>query len=90
MTSIGIILGSTRPGRRREEVAKWVVEVATRRPDADFELIDLVDHPLPHLDEPMPPSMGQYRNQHTKDWAATVTCVWNMTGDNASMTTKIT
>ncbi len=42
------------------------------RPDADFELIDLLDYPLPHLDEPMPPSMGQYRNQHTKDWAATI------------------
>jgi NAD(P)H-dependent FMN reductase len=72
MTSIGVILGSTRPGRRGEAVAKWVVEVATSRPDVDFELIDLLDYPLPHLDEPMPPSMGQYRNQHTKDWAATI------------------
>jgi NAD(P)H-dependent FMN reductase len=72
MTSIGIILGSTRPGRRGEEVAKWVAEIATKRPDADFELIDLLDYPLPHLDEPMPPAMGQYRNQHTKDWAATI------------------
>jgi NAD(P)H-dependent FMN reductase len=72
MIKIGIILGSTRPGRRGEVVAKWVLEVATRRPDADFELIDLLDYPLPHLDEPMPPSMGQYQNQHTKDWAATI------------------
>jgi NAD(P)H-dependent FMN reductase len=72
MIKIGIILGSTRPGRRGEGVAKWVLDEATKRPDADFELIDLLDYPLPHLDEPMPPSMGQYQNQHTKDWAATI------------------
>src|ERR1022692_3001032 len=72
MTSIAIILGSTRPGRRGEQVAKWVLEGARTRVDADFELIDLADYPLPHLDEPMPPSMGHYQNQHTKDWAATI------------------
>jgi NAD(P)H-dependent FMN reductase len=72
MTRIGIILGSTRPGRRGEVVAKWVLEVASNRGDADFELIDLADYPLPHRDEPMPPSMGHYQNQHTKDWAATI------------------
>src|ERR1022692_3266360 len=72
MTSIAIILGSTRPGRRGEQVAKWVLEGARTRVDADFELIDLADYPLPHLDEPMPPAMGQYQNQHTKDWAATI------------------
>ena len=72
MTSIAIILGSTRPGRRGEGVAKWAYEIARQRTDADFELIDLADYPLPHLDEPMPPAMGQYQNQHTKDWAATI------------------
>jgi NAD(P)H-dependent FMN reductase len=72
MTCIGIILGSTRPGRRGEVVAKWVLEIASKQSEADFELIDLADYPLPHLDEPMPPSMGQYQNQHTKDWAATI------------------
>jgi NAD(P)H-dependent FMN reductase len=72
MTRIGIILGSTRPGRRGEVVAKWVLEIASKRTDAEFELVDLADYPLPHLDEPMPPAMGQYQNQHTKDWAATI------------------
>ena len=42
MSRIGIILGSTRPGRSGEQVAKWVLEVACKRTDADFELIDLV------------------------------------------------
>ena len=62
MTGIGIILGSTRPGHSGEQVANWVFDVASKRTDGKFELIDLVDHPLPHLDEPMPPSLGQYQN----------------------------
>ena len=72
MTRIGIILGSTRPGRNGEQVAKWVYDIATRRDDAEFELVDLADYPLPHLDEPLPPSLGQYQHDHTKEWAAKV------------------
>jgi len=69
MTRIGIILGSTRPNRNGEQVAKWVYETAALRSDADYELVDLRDYPLPHLDEPLPPSMGQYQNDHTKEWS---------------------
>jgi NAD(P)H-dependent FMN reductase len=69
MTRIGIILGSTRPNRNGEQVAKWVYDIASRRDDAEFELVDLRDYPLPHLDEPLPPSMGQYTNEHTRQWA---------------------
>jgi NAD(P)H-dependent FMN reductase len=69
MTRIGIILGSTRPNRNGEQVANWVLDHATRRDDAEFELVDLRDYPLPHLDEPLPPSMGQYQQEHTKQWA---------------------
>src|SRR5437764_1824495 len=72
MIRIGIILGSTRPNRSGEQVAMWVYDMASRRSDAEFELIDLRDHPLPHLDEPLPPSMGQYQNEHTRRWAATI------------------
>ncbi|WP_018501011.1 NADPH-dependent FMN reductase [Parafrankia discariae] len=69
---IGIIIGSTRPNRNGEQVAKWVFDVAAKRADAEFELVDLLDYPLPHLDEPLPPSLGQYQNEHTKRWAAKI------------------
>jgi NAD(P)H-dependent FMN reductase len=69
VTRIGIILGSTRPNRNGEQVAQWVYGIASRRSDAEYELVDLRDYPLPHLDEPLPPSMGQYQNEHTKAWA---------------------
>ncbi len=66
---IAVILGSTRPGRRGEAVAEWVLEQAAGRADARYELVDLKDFPLPHLDEAIPPSMAQYANEHTKAWA---------------------
>ncbi|MGM7670295.1 NADPH-dependent FMN reductase [Microbacterium sp. A93] len=69
MTKIAIILGSTRPGRNGKQVADWVLEQAARRDDAEFELVDLIDYPLPHLDEPMPPATGQYKNDHTRKWS---------------------
>ncbi|MFB6808495.1 NADPH-dependent FMN reductase [Streptomyces sp. NPDC056387] len=72
MPTIGIILGSTRPNRVGDQVARWVHEHASRRTEAAFELLDLRDHPLPHLDEPMPPSLGQYQHEHTRRWAATI------------------
>jgi NAD(P)H-dependent FMN reductase len=69
VTRIGIILGSTRPNRNGEQVARWVYDIAAQRSDAEYELVDLRDYPLPHLDEPLPPSMGQYQGEHTKAWA---------------------
>lgn len=69
MIRIGIIIGSTRPNRIGEAVGKWTYEIASKRTDAEFELIDLAEENLPFLDEPLPPSMGQYSQEHTKRWA---------------------
>lgn len=72
MTNVAVIIGSTRPGRVGEAVGKWVFEIARRRQDAQFELVDLADYKLPLLDEPVPPSMGRYSKEHTKRWAAKI------------------
>jgi NAD(P)H-dependent FMN reductase len=69
MIKIGIILGSTRPGRRGEPVARWVLDIAKQRAGAEYELVDIADFNLPHLDEAFPPSMGQYSQPHTLAWA---------------------
>ena len=69
MIRIAIIIGSTRPGRKAEAVAKWVYEIAQNRNDAEFELVDIKDFNLPLLDEPVSPIMGQYSKPHTKVWA---------------------
>jgi NAD(P)H-dependent FMN reductase len=72
MTRIAIIIGSTRPGRNGEAVAHWVYDIAKQRNDAEYEIVDIADYDLPHLDEVMPPSLGQYAQPHTKAWAATI------------------
>jgi NAD(P)H-dependent FMN reductase len=72
MTRIGIIIGSTRPGRKAEVVAQWVYDIAKSHSSAEFELVDILDYALPHLDESIPPSFGQYEHAHTKTWAAKI------------------
>lgn len=69
MIRVGIILGSTRPGRNGEAVAQWVHEQAAKRTDAIYELVDIADFDLPLLDEPVPPSQHRYSKDHTKRWA---------------------
>lgn len=72
MIKIAVIVGSTRPGRKAEDVAKWVLEIAQLRNDAVFELVDIATYNLPLLDEPVPPSQHKYSKEHTKKWAARI------------------
>ena len=69
MLNVAIVTGSTRPGRHNDAVAQWVYGIAQARTDAEFEFVDIADFKLPLLDEPVPPSMGQYMHEHTKTWA---------------------
>lgn len=72
MVKIGIVLGSTRPGRKAPAVGQWLLELAQKRADAQFEVVDIADYDLPLLDEPVPPSLGRYEKAHTKKWAAKI------------------
>ncbi len=72
MLNLAIIVGSTRPGRVGESVAKWAFELAKTRSDATFELVDIADFKLPLLDEPIPPAQGKYSKEHTKKWATKI------------------
>src|SRR6266436_7726839 len=72
MIKTAIVIGSTRPGRKAETVARWVYDIAKKRDDAEFEIVDIKDFNLPMLDEPMSPMMGQYSQPHTMAWAAKI------------------
>jgi len=72
MLKVGIIIGSSRPGRKGEAVAGWVYDIASKRSDAAFEIVDIKDFNLPLLDEPIPAAMGQYSQPHTRAWAAKI------------------
>jgi NAD(P)H-dependent FMN reductase len=69
MLKIAIIIGSTRPGRKADTVARWIHDIAVQRDDAIFEIVDIADYALPQLDEPTPPRGGQYSHSHTRTWA---------------------
>jgi NAD(P)H-dependent FMN reductase len=72
MLKIAIIVGSTRPGRKCEAVAKWAYDIARKRTDADFALVDLATFDLPLLDEPIPAQFGSYNQPHTKTWSTAI------------------
>ena len=72
MIRVGIIVGSTRPGRKADAVARWVHGLAAARGDAEYSIVDVAEFGLPLLDEPVPPSQGKYSQPHTKRWAAAI------------------
>src|SRR5699024_3165529 len=75
MFRTGIILGSTRPTRRGDQVAQWVLDHARRHADprTAYEVVDLRDHPdVIAREEAAPAIFGDYAEQHTRDWAQVV------------------
>lgn len=72
MTTIKVILGSTRPSRFGVQPAEWIMSLAKNHPEAKFELVDLKELNLPLLDEPVPAAAQQYTQEHTKKWAKIV------------------
>ncbi|MGF1661560.1 MAG: NADPH-dependent FMN reductase [Kineosporiaceae bacterium] len=74
---IGVIVGSTRPGRKGRAVADWVVSSGRGHPavvagDVRLDVVDLADAGLPLLDEPVPALFGAYQHPHTRRWSQTV------------------
>ncbi len=46
-----------------------MLDRATGRGDARFELVDIAEHELHRFDEALPPLAGQYSRPHTHAWA---------------------
>lgn len=72
MIKVAIIIGSTRPNRKGETVARWVYDIVKKHEGAVFEIVDIKEYNLPLLDEPIPPSQGKYSQPHTKTWSAKI------------------
>lgn len=67
-----VIIGTTRPNRVTERVAKWVANEAKLMEDTTVELVDLADYNIPFLDEPMSPRYNPNRqiNAEAGKWVA--------------------
>ena len=61
MLTIQVILGSTRKGRRGENVARWVMERSLAADEFSVELVDLAEYPLPFYEETTSPT-GHHGN----------------------------
>jgi NAD(P)H-dependent FMN reductase len=69
---LGIVVASIREGRRGGVIGGWVRDQAHAHGGFAVELIDLEAIDLPLLTEPNHPVLGQYTQQPTRDWSATV------------------
>jgi NAD(P)H-dependent FMN reductase len=69
MVKIGIIIGSTRPGRFADKPAQWLYDIAKQDSGAEWELVDIRDFHLPLLDEDKPAKVSK---EHTKKWSAKI------------------
>ncbi|MGW9197687.1 NADPH-dependent FMN reductase [Micromonospora chersina] len=66
--TVGIVIGSTRPGRVGGQIGAWMAG----RVGSDGDLIDLAEQGLPLLDEPEHASTGRYAHAHTRRWSERV------------------
>jgi len=66
--AIGIILGTTRPARFADRPARWLLDLARRRDDADFEIVDLRDYPMPFFEEEKSPMLVPPHDEAARRW----------------------
>lgn len=75
MTTVSIIIGSTREGRFGDRPAQWFHDHLAKRQDVNAKLLDLRDFPMPFFDQMMPPaSPGRpaYTNEVVQRWTAEI------------------
>jgi NAD(P)H-dependent FMN reductase len=75
MTTISIIVGSTRQGRFSEKAAEWTRAILAQRQGVKVKVLDLRDFALPFFDQPVPPAMPgrpQYADAAVQRWTAEI------------------
>ena len=75
MTTISIIVGSTRQGRFSEKAAEWIRTSLAQREGVQVKVLDLRDFDLPFFDQPVPPAMPgrpPYGHAVVQKWTAEI------------------
>src|SRR5258708_4036014 len=75
MTTISVIIGSTRQGRFSEKPAQWILQHLQKRDGIEARLLDLRDFPMPFFDQALTPAMpgrAPYENEVVKRWTAEI------------------
>jgi NAD(P)H-dependent FMN reductase len=69
---LGIIIGSTRPGRAGKPIADWFTAIASKHASFETKVLDLKEINLPFLDEAEQARLKKYAHEHTKKWSTLV------------------
>ena len=70
MSTLKIILASTRPASSGPALGAWIARAVRTHPGfSAVEILDLAEIMLPFLDEPQHPRLGNYTLPHTLAWA---------------------
>lgn len=75
MTTISVIVGSTRPRRLSEKVAAWIFKELSQISDVRPKMLDLRDFELPFFDQVLPPAMPgrpPYSHPEVTRWTAEI------------------
>ena len=69
---LGVLIASVREGRSGAAIAEWFLDAARRHGGFRVNTLDLLEHPLPLLDEPRHPRLRQYARDTTKSWSSLI------------------
>jgi NAD(P)H-dependent FMN reductase len=75
MTTVSIIISSTREGRFGDQPAQWFHDHLAQRPGATAKVLDLRDFPMPFFDQMMPPAAPgrpAYGHEVVQRWTAEI------------------
>ena len=73
MSTLCVLIASTRPGRVGLPVGRWAAQTATDHGGFQrVEVADLAELALPLLDEPNHPRLRKYTHEHTHAWSGIV------------------
>src|ERR1700681_3482940 len=75
MTTISVVVGSTRQGRFSEKPAQWIFQRLQKRDGIEAKLLDLRDFPMPFFDQAATlatPGRAPYENEVVKRWTAAI------------------
>lgn len=69
---IGIVLSTTRASRFADKPAQWLLDITALRGDADYEIVDLRDYPMPFFEEERSPAFVPPANEAARRWGAKI------------------
>ena len=69
---IGVVIGSTRPGRICAGIAERFADLAGEDSTLRYDVVDLAEVNLPFLDEHEMAALNRYEHEHTRAWSRLV------------------